>query len=291
MPNMELYKIFIIVAEEQNITKASERLNISQPAVTKHIKNLEHELNTILFNRAHGMQLTKQGKILFDKIAAHIRAIEEAEKSFEKNRPINFGTYATMLSKVLHGCIAQFNNENKNVDINVFTDPFNSFYERFLNYELDAIVIIKREKNNKEESNIKYIKLNNFEFCIIANNNSALCGKKITINDLKEQIVYVPRGRAKAVCEFIDILEKNGISVNSIDSVTMAEIIEKNANCVGFANGEYFKDDLNKGRVTKLDIDLNLPKTEYGIYYRKDNMNPALLNLIKIIKSNISKDK
>ena len=44
MINLELYKIFVIVAQELNITKASEKLNISQPAVTKHIKNLENIL-------------------------------------------------------------------------------------------------------------------------------------------------------------------------------------------------------------------------------------------------------
>ena len=51
MVNLELYRIFVIVAKEMNITRASKKLNISQPAVTKHIKNLENELGTILFNR------------------------------------------------------------------------------------------------------------------------------------------------------------------------------------------------------------------------------------------------
>ena len=51
MANFELYKIFVLVAKEKNITKASEILNISQPAVTKHIQNLENELNTVLFIR------------------------------------------------------------------------------------------------------------------------------------------------------------------------------------------------------------------------------------------------
>ena len=46
MTNLELYKIFVIVAKEENLTKASEKLYISQPAVTKHIKNLEEALNT-----------------------------------------------------------------------------------------------------------------------------------------------------------------------------------------------------------------------------------------------------
>ena len=43
-----LYRIFKIVADEGNLTKASEILFISQPAVTKHIHNLENELNLII---------------------------------------------------------------------------------------------------------------------------------------------------------------------------------------------------------------------------------------------------
>ena len=43
MVNLELYRIFKIVAEEENLTKASGILHISQPAVTKHIKNLSRQ--------------------------------------------------------------------------------------------------------------------------------------------------------------------------------------------------------------------------------------------------------
>ncbi|MBP3707683.1 MAG: LysR family transcriptional regulator [Clostridia bacterium] len=284
MPNMELYRIFIIVADEENITRASEILNISQPAVTKHIKNLENELNTILFNRSHGMQLTKQGKILYEKVASHVKAIDEAEKLFEKNRAINFGTYATMLSKVLNTSIAQFYNENKDAKINAYTDQFNTFFEKFLNYELDAVLIIKKDESEFDTSKIKYIKLGMFDYAIIANNNSTLCGKKVKAKDFKNKIVYVPRGRNIAVCKFIDIMKENNIEVNSIDSVTMEGIVEKNENSIGLANKDYFVDEINQGRVTALDVDFKLPKGEFGIYYHKDNQFPELLKLIRIIK-------
>lgn len=48
MVNLELYRIFKIVADQENLSKASEILHISQPAVTKHIKNLENRLYTKL---------------------------------------------------------------------------------------------------------------------------------------------------------------------------------------------------------------------------------------------------
>ena len=60
MVNLELYKIFVTVAKFQNITKASEKLNISQPVVSTHIKNLENILGVNLFNRTNkGLELTK----------------------------------------------------------------------------------------------------------------------------------------------------------------------------------------------------------------------------------------
>ena len=45
MINLELYRIFVIVANEGNITRASEILCVSQPAITKQIKSLESKLN------------------------------------------------------------------------------------------------------------------------------------------------------------------------------------------------------------------------------------------------------
>ena len=63
MINLELYRIFLVVAETRNITKASEILNISQPAVTKHIKNLEDQIGNPLFIRTKkGVKLNEYGE-------------------------------------------------------------------------------------------------------------------------------------------------------------------------------------------------------------------------------------
>src|SRR5512139_2019619 len=64
---MELYQLrtFATVAEEGHLTRASERLHLSQPAVSGHIKALEQELDVRLFDRAAtGMVLTEAGRQL-----------------------------------------------------------------------------------------------------------------------------------------------------------------------------------------------------------------------------------
>src|SRR5919198_4184314 len=61
-------KAFIAVADALSVTKAAERLHISQPPLTRHIHQLENELGVDLFVRhRHGVTLTEAGRELLEK--------------------------------------------------------------------------------------------------------------------------------------------------------------------------------------------------------------------------------
>lgn len=63
--NLHALRIFKTVAEFENVTKASEYLCLSQPAVTIQIRHLEKELDvTLIQSKGRGIQLTKVGRIL-----------------------------------------------------------------------------------------------------------------------------------------------------------------------------------------------------------------------------------
>ncbi len=70
-PDIRTLRCFVTVAEERNITRASNRLNIAQPALSRKIANLERDLNLVLFDRSvRGVDLTPAGKILLDRAYA-----------------------------------------------------------------------------------------------------------------------------------------------------------------------------------------------------------------------------
>ncbi|MBS3919456.1 MAG: LysR family transcriptional regulator [Deltaproteobacteria bacterium] len=72
--------VFHEVVRHRSFTKAAEELFVSQPAVTKHIKGLEHKVGMRLIERGRGgFHLSEAGKILFKsahKISNHIRGVE-----------------------------------------------------------------------------------------------------------------------------------------------------------------------------------------------------------------------
>ena len=87
MIDFELYRIFVAVAKEENITKASEKLNISQPAVTKQIKNLEKQVSLKLFDRkSKGLSLTADGKAIYEKLKNPIEELNRVDGQVSKEK-------------------------------------------------------------------------------------------------------------------------------------------------------------------------------------------------------------
>ena len=106
---MEIYQLrtFVTIAREGSITRASELLFLSQPAVSAHIKAIEDEIGFALFERTpRGMILTKNGATLLAKaeqmIALHKELIEEAK--YIKGKPVGklrLGSNRTPSAQVL----------------------------------------------------------------------------------------------------------------------------------------------------------------------------------------------
>jgi DNA-binding transcriptional LysR family regulator len=90
--NLEHYKIFYHVATEQSITGAARKLNISQPAVSQAVKQLEEGLGIELFTRkAKGVSLTGAGNLLYSYVSNGYETIMAGERQLAKMMNLETG--------------------------------------------------------------------------------------------------------------------------------------------------------------------------------------------------------
>ena len=78
--DLRTLQYFVVVAEELNITKAAEKLHMSQPPLSAQIKKLELELNTELFIRGkRQLDLTESGELLYRRAKEILRMVEKTK--------------------------------------------------------------------------------------------------------------------------------------------------------------------------------------------------------------------
>jgi len=123
--NLELYKIFREVAHCGNISKAAQKLFVSQSAVSQAIMLLESKIGGKLFDRSvRGVKLTIEGGILFSHIDDAILVIENAQAKFSQLRElksgrITIGASDTICSFFLLPILERFNGKHPDIRISV----------------------------------------------------------------------------------------------------------------------------------------------------------------------------
>jgi DNA-binding transcriptional LysR family regulator len=88
-------RYFTVVAEERNLTRAAERLHISQPPLTRQIRELEEHIGTALFTRLpRGLELTPAGEYLYpnaQSILDKIDQVTDATRRMGQSQTQRFG--------------------------------------------------------------------------------------------------------------------------------------------------------------------------------------------------------
>ncbi|MEF2834924.1 MAG: LysR family transcriptional regulator [Clostridia bacterium] len=287
MINLELYKIFVFVAKEGNITKASEKLNISQPAVTKHIKNLEEQLGVTLFKRnKYGMELTDKGRELYKEVSESILKIYKAEERVRSNRNIHLGSHVTMLSRMFGKCIADYYELNPNSQIEVTNETFNDMLNMLENQKLDIVLSKKVDESVYNTNKIEFIKLGLLHDIFVINTNSRYKDIVFSKEKLAQEKIYAPKKTSLTSINLMKELKLTADTENikNITYTTMLGIL-KTEDSIGIITKEYIKDELEGNKLAILKTDFEFEPMEFGIYINKENKFKELKDLIKIMKN------
>ncbi|MCI9449030.1 MAG: LysR family transcriptional regulator [Clostridiales bacterium] len=104
--NWEHYRIFYYAAKYKNLTRAAAEMFNNQPNVTRAVKTLENELGcTLLIRSNKGVELTEEGKMLYEHIRIAFEHIQKAESGMLKNRSIDGGVVTIGATEIALHCL------------------------------------------------------------------------------------------------------------------------------------------------------------------------------------------
>ena len=156
--DLELYRIFYIVAKHKHMTRASEELHISQPAISQSIKKLEEQLDGTLFIRSNkGMELTSEGKMFYDYVKGALELINNAENEFTSFKDlskgkIKIGASTTLTKIILIDALKKFHKDYPNIEINITNDLTSNLLIDLNKGKLDFVIF---NEGDIKETNIK----------------------------------------------------------------------------------------------------------------------------------------
>ena len=292
--SLELYKVFCEVVKYQNISKAAEQMYISQSAVTQSIQKLENMLGGKLFFRSKvGVELTEEGKNLYEYIKDSIETMSNAENIFsnyvnlEKGKiRINGGN--TLLYALIMPSLIGFMKDYPDIDVSITNYSSEQGLQKLANGEID-IVALNLAHTIKRYSNIELTELKEEpNYCFFA--SKTYLGKHPikNINELENHKLILPKSpNIKQHIE--EFAQQNNIKlyVNyEAANATLIKTLILNDLGIGYSNIENIREIIDSGEAVIIEnIKSNNGNDVQCIATLKKNMcSKATMELVKRIK-------
>lgn len=274
------------MANLKSFSKAAKKLYITQPTVTNHIQNLENELGTILINRSgKNITLTDAG-VLFYKHAVNILNSCEMAKfdlaSFKGSIQGHVYIYSSSVPRkyILPNIISEFLNRYPNVSFTLENKDSKETVMSILEGETDFGIVGAKHPSKK----LDYIELVTDNLVLITPNNSHFSKPNFSTLKIDEildkKIIFREEGSGTREL-VIKELEKNNISVDSLNIVGFTEDTEVIKNLVSLGVGISFisnrgiDDDITSGKYKAYYVEgLDLTRKFYFVYHNKRQLSP-----------------
>ena len=288
--DLELYRIFCEVIKYKNISKTAENLYISQSAVTQSIQKLENMLGGKVFYRnKNGVELTEEGKNLYEYIKDSIETMSNAENIFSKyitleKGKIRIGGGNSLLSSLILEPFLNFIKKYPHIEVSINSGITDDLIQKLVNGELD-IVALNLPYNGKKYSNIEITPLRKSTYCFFSSKKYLKEHSVNNIKDLENNTLILPKAPSSKKKILDSYCNRENLELKANYEVSSSSIMKRlvlNNIGIGFTNIENISDVIDKVEIiNKMEIE----STEEGIATLKKNMsNKATVELVKEIK-------
>lgn len=147
--DLRVLKYFITVAKQGNITKAAEALHITQPTLSRQLKELEEELGASLFLRGNRqITLTDAGLLFQQRAEEMVRLLEKTQRELEDERnlvggTVSIGCVETTASQALPELLTGFSKKHRMVQYDLYSANGDDIKEKLDRGDIDLGILLE----------------------------------------------------------------------------------------------------------------------------------------------------
>ena len=291
------HEVFFQVAQEKSFSKAALVLFISQPAISKHIKALEQEYKTKLFERKGlHIELTPAGSLLFEKLL-QVKNIQEQTthdisiltNALQAEGKLKLGASTTVALYILPKVLSVFHKHHPNIDITLLNRNTEIVLDALIKKEINLGIV----EGNGRLSNVDYTPFITDKVIAVCSKKSPIAKKRLyTIGEITSLPIALRERGSGTLAVLKTVLEENGIKENSLlvkvklggTEALKNFIIE--SDCLGFLPHRSVLKEIKHGELVEITFEgLNIERNFYFIQRQGEtsNLNKSFIKQAKSI--------
>ncbi|MEO6948059.1 MAG: LysR substrate-binding domain-containing protein [Ginsengibacter sp.] len=256
-------KVFQTAAIRLNFTKTADELFISQPAVSKHIRELEQQFKTTLFDRdGSRLKLTVSGETLLQYTNKLFQVYNNLEfemnnLSSEKSGQLRIGASTTIAQYVLPRVLAAFHQKYPDVQISLVNQNTEGIEKLLMDRSIHLGVVEGQSRN----TSIKYAEFLKDEIVLVTSSkNNSVIKDVITIQALSKLPLLIREPGSGSLDVIAYALKSAGISLEDLKvemQLASTESIKSylmNSECVAFLSIHSVLDELKNNELRIIDV-------------------------------------
>lgn len=292
--NLRQLRIFKIVCETQNFTKAAGVLYMTQPAVSHVIGELESEIGFQLFDRlSRKIYLTQAGKIFLDKSTRILELYDDLKNQaggIAETAPLRIGSTITIANVWLPRIMETFQKRNNKCVVKVEVGSAENTEKKLRENKIDLALIEGMIAGNQYEK----IVFSSYEMVLICSPSHKWAGKtEIPLKDILEE-KFLLREKGSALRNSFDsALLLHNIIVDpiwvSVNSQALVQAVSRNLG-VSVMPVELVERELQNGEIAGVRIrNMKLVNQNHIVYHKDKYLSHSAHELIELIQHHNNK--
>lgn len=288
-------RTFIETARQGSISRAAEILNVTQPAVTKTMRELEDILGVKLVEKdGRGIRITRYGEVFLRHAGASIAAVQLGVDSLNRGNagpPIRVGALPTVSARIMPKAMRQFLIENTETPVKIVTGENTVLLDQLRSGQLDLVIGRLAAPEQMTSLAFDYLYSEHVRFAV-RKGHPLLDTNRLDFARLPEFPILMPPASA-VIRPFVDrFLLAHGMAElpHTIETVSdsFGRAFVQQTDAVWIISEGVIAQDVSAGLLAWLPLDTGETKGSVGLTTRKEaQTNAALDILVRTIRETV----